>query len=374
MGAITTDAAVLWERGMDWSVEPVTLDAPRRGEVRVRIEATGLCHSDGHLQAGSLPSALPIIGGHEGAGVVEDIGDGVTRVKLGDHVVFSSVPSCGICPACASGHQNQCDRLGIMGSGRQLLDQTSRHHARGQDLALMCLLGTFARHTVLHEAQCIPIDKDIPLDKASLVSCAVITGWGAVVHASGIQPGDDVVVIGVGGVGMNSVQAARFAGARRIFAVDPLENKRELALAFGATHVADSIENAYALVKSETRGRLAQRVIVTMDVARGDVLQPILRMTSKLGRIVLCSLAAAGPQPLTLNLFDLTMREKQIVGSLSGSANPNAEIPRLLDLYQAGYLDLDNQITSTYALEEINQGYADMKDGRNLRGVVLCHR
>jgi S-(hydroxymethyl)glutathione dehydrogenase/alcohol dehydrogenase len=374
MSAITTDAAVLWDRGMDWSVESVELDAPRRSEVRVRIEATGLCHSDGHLQAGSLPSALPIIGGHEGAGVVEEVGDGVTRVKPGDHVVFSSVPSCGICPACASGHQNQCDRLGIMGSGRQLLDQTSRHHARGQDLALMCLLGTFARHTVLSEAQCIVIEKDIPLDKASLVSCAVITGWGAVVRASGIEPGDDVVVIGVGGVGMNSVQAARFAGARRIFAVDPLENKRELALSFGATHVADSIENAYALVKSETRGRLAPRVIVTMDVARGDVLQPILRMTSKLGRIVLCSLAAAGPQPLSLNLFDLTMREKQIVGSLSGSANPNVEIPRLLDLYQAGHLDLDNQITSTYALEEINQGYADMMDGRNLRGVVLCHQ
>jgi NDMA-dependent alcohol dehydrogenase len=374
MGAITTDAAVLWDRGLDWSVESVEVDAPRRGEVRVRIEATGLCHSDGHLQAGSLPSALPIIGGHEGAGVVEEVGDGVTRVKPGDHVVLSSVPSCGLCPACASGHQNQCDRLGIMGSGRQLLDQTSRHHARGQDLALMCLLGTFARHTVLHEAQCIPIDRDIPLDKASLVSCAVITGWGAVVHASGIEPGDDVVVIGVGGVGMNAVQAARFVGARRIFAVDPVENKRKLALSFGATHVADSIENAYALVKSETRGRLAQRVIVTMDVARGDVLQPILRMTSKLGRIVLCSLAAAGPQPLTLNLFDLTMREKQIVGSLSGSANPNVEIPRLLDLYQAGHLDLDNQITSTYALEEINRGYADMKDGRNLRGVVLCHQ
>jgi NDMA-dependent alcohol dehydrogenase len=367
-----TEAAVLWDRGQQWSVEPVELDAPRQGEVRVRIEATGLCHSDAVLVDGSLPSALPIIGGHEGAGVVEEVGPGVTRVKPGDHVVFSSVPSCGICPSCASGHQNQCDRLGIMGSGKQLLDQTSRHHARDRDLALMCLLGTFARHSVISEAQCVPVDPTIPLDLACLVSCAVITGWGAVVHASGIEPGDDITIVGVGGVGMNAVQAARFAGARRIFAVDPHPAKRELALKLGATHVADGFASAYDTIKTVTKGRMSSQVIVTMDVARGDMLQPVLRMTSKLGRIVLCSLAAAGPQPLTLNLFDVTMREKQIVGSLSGSANANDEIPRLLGLYQDGYLDLDTQVSQTYRLSDINQGFADLETGRNLRGVVLC--
>ncbi|MET7395142.1 Zn-dependent alcohol dehydrogenase [Dactylosporangium sp. NPDC005572] len=367
-----TEAAILWGRGEDWSVEPIELAAPRHGEVRVRIEATGLCHSDAFLSTGTLPSALPIIGGHEGAGVVEEIGPGVSRVKPGDHVVFSSVPSCGICPSCASGHQNQCDRLGIMGSGRQLLDQTARHTARGRDLALMCLLGTFSRHSVISEAQCIPVDPAVPLDRACLVSCAVITGWGAVVHASGIRPGDDVTIVGTGGVGVNAVQAARFAGARRIFAVDPVPAKRELALQFGATHVADGLESAYDLIKAETKGRMSSRVVVTMDVARGDVLQPILRMTAKLGCIVLCSLAAAGPQPLTLNLFDVTMREKQIVGSLSGSANPNVEIPRLLGLYQDGLLDLDTQVSQRYRLEDVNTGFRDLKDGHNLRGVVLC--
>jgi len=367
-----TEAAVLWERGENWSVEEIDLDSPRQGEVRVRVEATGLCHSDAVLADGTLPSALPIIGGHEGAGVVEETGPGVTRVRPGDHVVFSAVPSCGFCPACASGHQNQCDRLAVMGSGMQLFDQTSRHTARGKAIALMCLLGTFARHTVVSEAQCIPVDPSVPLDRACLTSCAVITGWGAVVHASGIQPGDDVTVIGVGGVGVNAVQAARFAGARRIFAVDPVPAKRDLALKFGATHVADGFDSAYELIKAETRRRMSARVIVTMDVARGDVLQPILRLTGKLGRIVLCSLAAAGPQPVALNLFDLTMREKQIVGSLSGSANPNEEIPRLLDLYQAGYLDLDSQVTRTYRLDEISSGFRDLAEGRNLRGVVLC--
>jgi NDMA-dependent alcohol dehydrogenase len=367
---VQTEAAVLWARGEEWSVEPIELDEPGHSEVLVRVESGGLCHSDGHLVSGNLPSALPIIGGHEGAGVVERVGAGVTRVKPGDHVTFSSVASCGVCSACASGHQNQCDRLGTMGSGRQIADQTARHHARGEDLALMCLLGTFGRHTVISESQAIPIDPSIPFAQAGLVSCAVITGWGSVIHASGIRPGDDVVVIGVGGVGVNAVQAAKFAGARTIVGIDPVAAKREYALHFGATHVAESIEAAYPLVKAETKGRLAQRVIVTMDAARGEVLQPILRMTGKLGRIVLCSLASAGPQPLTLNLFDLTMREKQIVGSLSGSANPNDEIPRLLDLYQRGLLNLDDQISRSYALDEINKGYADMKDGQTLRGVL----
>ena len=367
-----TEAAVLWDRGQQWSVEEIDLAEPRQGEVMLRMVSTGLCHSDAVLASGTLPSALPIIGGHEGAGIVESVGPDVTRVKAGDHVVFSSVPSCGICPSCATGHQNQCDRLGIMGSGRQLLDQTARHTARGQDLALMCLLGTFSRHTVVSEAQCVPVDKSLPLDKAGLVSCAVITGWGAVIHASGIKAGDDVVVVGSGGVGVNAIQGAKFAGANRIIAVDPVEAKRDLAIKFGATHTADSLESAYDLVKEQTKGRMAARVIVTMDVARGDVLQPILRMTGKLGRIVLCSLAAAGPQPLTLNLFDLTMREKQIVGSLSGSANPNHEIPHLLGLYQAGHIDLDSQVTATYKLEDINDGFTDLKAGRNLRGVVLC--
>jgi S-(hydroxymethyl)glutathione dehydrogenase/alcohol dehydrogenase len=366
-----TEAAVLWARGEPWSVETIELDEPRRGEVLVRVAASGLCHSDGHLRTGGLPSALPIIGGHEGAGVVERIGDGVTGVSVGDHVVFGFIPACGRCPACSTGHQNQCDVGAVMGSGLQIADQTSRHHARGHDLALMCLLGTFARHTVVNEAQCIPIDRDIPFAVACLTSCAVITGYGSTIYAGGVEPGDDVTVIGVGGVGVNAVQAARIAGARQIFAVDPVATKRELALGYGATHTAESCEAAYDLIRAETKGRMSKRVIVTMDVARADLLHPILRLTSKLGRVVLVSLAAAGPQPVTINLFDLTMREKQLVGSLSGSANPHHDIPKLLDLYRAGLLDLDSQISRTYPLEKITEGYADMVCGSNLRGVLV---
>ena len=367
-----TEAAVLWARGEPWSVETIELDPPKRGEVLVRIEASGLCHSDGHLVTGDLPSVLPIIGGHEGAGVVEQVGDGVTSVAPGDHVVFGFIPACGRCRACSTGNQSQCDVGAVMGSGLQIGDQTARHHARGRDLGLMCLLGTFARHTVVSEAQCVRMPNEVPFDKACLVSCAVITGWGSVVYAGETRPGDDVTVIGIGGIGVNALQAARHLGARRVFAVDPVPAKRELALRYGATHVAESIENAYALVKAETGGRMSDRVIVTMDAARGDLLHLIMRLTGKLGRVVLCSLAAAGPQPVTINLFDLTMRAKQLVGSLSGSGNPHHDIPRLLDLYLDGRLDLDSQVTNTYRLEDINQGYEDTRRGRNLRGVLLC--
>lgn len=366
-----TEAAVLWARGEPWSVEEVELDEPKAGEVLVRVGAAGLCHSDAHLRTGDLPSALPIIGGHEGAGVVERVGAGVTTVEPGDHVVFGFIPACGRCPACSTGHQSQCDVGAVMGSGLQLRDQTSRHHARGRDLALMCLLGTFARHTVVHEAQCVRVAEDVPFEVACLTSCAVITGYGSTIYAGGVEPGDDVTVIGVGGVGVNAVQAARIAGARRIFAVDPLPHKRELARTYGATHTADGIDAAYRLIKAETGGRMSKRVIVTMDVARADLLAPILRLTAKLGRVVLVSLAAAGPQPVTINLFDLTMREKQLVGSLSGSGNPHHDIPKLLDLRAAGLLDLDSQISAVYPLEKINEGYADMAGGDNLRGVLV---
>lgn len=368
-----TEAAILWERGADWSVEEIELDEPKAGEVLVRMVASGLCASDAHLISGDLPSALPIVGGHEGAGVVEAIGDGVESVKLGDHVLFSVTPSCGRCLSCTTGHQIQCDTVSrLVGSGMQISDQTSRHHARGEDLALMCLLGTFARHSVVSERQCIPIDTSVPLDVACLVGCSVITGYGSVIYAGDVQPGDDVAVIGVGGVGINAVQSARLAGARRIIAIDPIASKRELAREYGATDVSDSIESAYELVKTVTGGRMCKRVIVTMDVARGDLIAPIMRITGKMGRVVLTSLAPAGAHPVSVNLFDLTMREKEIVGSLSGSGNPQSDLPKLIGLMQAGRLEVADQITRTYPLTEINQGFRDTKEGKNLRAVLLC--
>ena len=263
-----TRAAVLWEVGKDWTVETVELDPPRHGEVLVRLAASGLCHSDEHLVTGDLPFPLPIIGGHEGAGVVEQVGPGVEDLAEGDHVVFGFIPSCGRCPSCSTGHQNLCDLGDRLGPGRQISDGTSRHHAGGTDLGLMCLLGTFAERTVVHEASCIKIDPEADLQTACLLGCGVVTGWGSAVYAAEVGPGEDVAVVGVGGIGINAIQGARLAGARQIFGIDPVQFKRDQALAFGATHVAASLEEAKDVIRDATLGRMANKVILTMGVGQ----------------------------------------------------------------------------------------------------------
>jgi NDMA-dependent alcohol dehydrogenase len=366
-----TEAAVLWEIGGKWVVETIDLDPPKAGEVLVRLAASGLCHSDEHLVTGDLPFPPPIIGGHEGAGTVEEVGPGVTSVRPGDHVVFGFIPACGRCPSCSTGHQNLCDLGAALGTGRQISDGTARHHGRGQDLSTMCLLGTFARHTVVNEASCIKIGDDLPLDKACLVGCGVTTGWGSAVYAARVGPGDSVAVVGAGGIGMNAIQGARLAGAERIFAIDPVEFKRDQAKRFGATHVAPGVEEAIELIRDETCGRMCNKVIVTMGVGRGDLLAGILRITSKLGRVVITNITPWTETEVSMSLLDLTLMEKQVVGSLFGSANPRYDVPKLLELYKAGQLDLDGLITRTYDLEDINQGYEDMREGRNIRGVLI---
>ena len=255
-----TEAAILWEQRTDWIVEPIELDPPKVGEVLVKLAASGMCHSDEHMVTGDLPGALPIIGGHEGAGIVEEVGPGVTELAPGDHVVFGFIPACGKCPPCSTGHSNLCDVGGTLMAGRQI-DGTARHHARGKDLAIMVCLGTFGKYTVVNQASCVKILDDIPLDKACLVGCGVTTGWGSFVYAADVRPGDNVAVIGVGGIGASALQGARLAGAERIFAIDPVELKRTLAPRFGATHTAASIDDAFALVREETWGRMCDKVI-----------------------------------------------------------------------------------------------------------------
>jgi NDMA-dependent alcohol dehydrogenase len=366
-----TKAAVLWEVGKDWSVEEIELDPPKQGEVLVELAASGMCHSDEHLLTGDLPFALPIIGGHEGAGVVQEVGEGVTWLKPGDHVVFGFIPSCGRCPSCSTGHQNLCDLGAALGLGMQITDGTSRHHAQGQDVGLMCLLGTFSHHTVVNEASCIKIDDDIPLDRACLLGCGVVTGWGSAVYAAEVQPGETIVVAGIGGIGANAIQGAKLAGAKRIIAIDPLENKREKAMDFGATHTAESLEAALPLVTDLTWGTMANKVIMTMGVGDGELLASALALASKRGRVVITNIHPAVETSASVSLLDLTLMEKQVVGSLFGSGNPRYDIPRLLGLYREGQLDLDGLITKTYSLDQVNEGYQDMRAGKNIRGVMV---
>jgi NDMA-dependent alcohol dehydrogenase len=366
-----TQAAVVWNAGDPWKVEEIELDPPKRNEVLVRLVASGLCHSDEHVRTGDLPAVYPVIGGHEGAGIVEEVGEGVGDLAPGDHVVFGFVAACGTCPSCARGHSNLCD------VGAQLLvglqaDGTVRHHATdGTDLPAMTCLGTFARHTVVNRASCVKILDHYPLEKACLVGCGVTTGWGSAVYAADVRPGDDVAVIGVGGLGSAAVQGARMAGAERIFAVDPVEFKRQMATTFGATHTATSIDEALSQITDVTWGKGADKVICTMGVGEGALMEKIMQLTAKRGRVVVTNLHPAAETTVTVSMTWLTLYEKQLVGTVFGSANFRYDIPHLLRLYDQGLLDLDAMVTRTYRLEEVNQGYADMLGGRNVRGVLV---
>ena len=365
-----TKAAVLWEVNTPWSVEEIDLDPPGPGEVLVKLAASGMCHSDEHLVTGDLPFGLPIIGGHEGAGVVQEVGEGVSWLAPGDHVVFGFIPSCGRCASCSTGHQNLCDLGALMGLGKQIADGTSRHHARGQDLGLMCILGTFAHHTVVNEASCIKIDKDVPLDRACLLGCGVVTGWGSSVYAAEVKPGDTVAVVGVGGIGANAIQGAKLAGAKRIIAIDPVEFKREKAMEFGATHTFSSMEEALPGIQELTWGTMANKVIMTMGVGSGEVIGSAMALASKRGRVVVTNIHPALEYSASMSLLDLTLMEKQLVGSLFGSGNPRADIPKLIGLYREGQLDLDGLVTNEYPLEGVNEGYDAMRAGTNIRGVL----
>jgi NDMA-dependent alcohol dehydrogenase len=366
-----TKAAILWKVNAPWSVEEIDLDPPGSGEVLVKLAASGMCHSDEHLVTGDLPFALPIIGGHEGAGVVQEVGDGVSWLAPGDHVVFGFIPSCGRCASCSTGHQNLCDLGAALGLGMQISDGTARHHANGTDLALMCLLGTFSHHTVVNEASCIKIEKDVPLERACLLGCGVVTGWGSSVYAAQVAPGDIVAVVGIGGIGANAIQGARLAGAKQIWAIDPLEFKREKAMEFGATHTAPSMTDALPLITDSSWGTMANKVIMTMGVGSGAVLAEALALTAKRGRVVVTNIHPAAELSASVSLLDLTLMEKQVVGSLFGSGNPRADIPKLLNLYRDGQLELDGLVTNTYTLDGVNDGYDAMRAGENIRGVMV---
>ena len=375
-------AAVLWETNSKWSVEEIELDPPRAGEVLVKLAASGLCHSDEHLVTGDMVldqatadvlglKQLPIIGGHEGAGEVVEVGANVTTLAPGDHVVLSFIPACGRCPSCAMGQQHLCDLGAFLLAGRQVTDFTSRHHATdGTDLGVMCCVGTFEPYTVVSEASCVKIEPHIPLDRAALVGCGVTTGWGTAVNAADVRSGETVVVVGLGGIGMNAIQGARLAGADKIIAVDPLESKRERAPIFGATHTAASMEEAAGLVAELTRGAMADKAILTVGVAYGDLIAPLMNLVKKAGRAVVTAVAPVAQTDVKLDLFMMAMMRKELVGCIFGNANPRRDIPRILDLYTQGKLMLDELVTNTYSLEDINQGYEDMRNGTNIRGVV----
>ncbi|AFR50953.1 NDMA-dependent alcohol dehydrogenase [Gordonia sp. KTR9] len=366
-----TKAAILPAVGAEWQIEEIELGDPIAGEVQVRLAASGLCHSDEHVATGASPLPfLPVLGGHEGAGVVTKVGPGVSGIEEGDHVVLSFVPACGTCRPCASGLQNLCDKGAGLLTGEAISDGSYRARTRdGKPLLQMCLLGTFAPYVTVNQASVLKIEKDIPLEAAALLGCGVSTGWGSATAIGQTRPGDTVVVVGVGGVGINAVQGAAAAGARFVVAVDPVPFKQKKALEFGATHVYDSMSAAQAALPDLTWGRLAELVVLTLGEVEGHHVQEALSLTAKGGQVVVTSVAHHATTTVDLNLFELTLLQKRVQGAIFGGVGPRTQIPSLLEQYRVGNLKLEELVTP-YRLEDINQGWQDMRDGKNLRGVI----
>jgi S-(hydroxymethyl)glutathione dehydrogenase / alcohol dehydrogenase len=366
----TTRAAVLWEVGGDWQVEEVDLDDPKQGDVLVKMTVAGLCHSEEHAVTGDMPTLLPTIGGHEGAGIVEAVGPGVTTVAPGDQVSMSFIPSCGRCRYCSSNRQYLCDEGAKLFAMEMMSDGRIAHRCKGEPIGRFAQLGTFAEHVLVSESSVIRVEPDLPAHAVALVSCGVATGFGSATERAGTRPGETVAVIGVGGIGMNAVQGARIAGASRVIAIDPVEFKRESAMAFGATHAYSSIDEALAAVPDLTWGDMCDRVVITAGVVEGSMIQPALALTSKGGTLVVTGLAPMLEGEVEMNLFMLSMANKEVKGTIFGSANPRQQIPNLLSMYRAGTLKLDELVTRRYTLDQINDGYRDMREGRNIRGVI----
>jgi S-(hydroxymethyl)glutathione dehydrogenase/alcohol dehydrogenase len=370
---VETRGAIIREAPGKFEVVDLVSDDPRPGELQVELTASGLCHSDDHLATGDLPVAhYPMCGGHEGAGVVTAVGPNTKGFAEGDHVVFSFLPACGRCRWCANGMSYLCDLGAGLLLGARFDDPSSFRFTMsdGTAVAQMCGLGTFAGVTTVNAESAVKIPDDIPLEVACLTGCGVGTGWGSAVTAAKVEPGETVVVMGIGGIGINAVQGAAHAGAEHVVAVDPVPFKRQKALEFGATHAFESMEEAADLARSVTNGQGADKAIVTVGVTKGQHVAQAFSSVRKAGTVVVTGLGNIADVGLPISLGELTLFAKEIKGAMFGDSNPHADILKMLRLYQEGRLKLDELITKKYSLDEINQGYEDMHAGVNIRGVI----
>ncbi|MFC7404718.1 NDMA-dependent alcohol dehydrogenase [Georgenia alba] len=369
MATLTTKAAVQHEYG-PWEITDLELDDPKEHEVRVKFAASGLCHSDHHISAGDAPVRLPVVGGHEGAGTVESVGENVTRVKPGDRVVCSYIPACGACRPCSTAHQNMCVKGLNAGTG-MFLDGTFRFHKDGKDYGGFCTLGTFSQYAVVSEWAVVPLPEDIPFEIGSLVGCGVPTGWGSAVYAAGVRAGDTVVIFGAGGVGSNTVQGARYAGAKNVVVIDPVELKRDNAKTLGATATFADAKEAHEYVAATTWGQLADHAIMTPNAVTEEMVSAAVMMTGKGGKVTITAVGHLKEKAVHFPAGFLIGYQRQIRGALFGDCNPLYDIPKLLGLYRAGDLKLDELITRTYTLDQVNEAYRDLVEGRNIRGVIV---
>ena len=358
-------AAVLETYGQPLQIMDVDLAPPLTGEVLVRMKATGVCHSDLSIQQGKLPYPLPCVLGHEGAGVVEEVGPGVTRVAPGDHVVVMWTPMCGQCYFCLRGQDYLCDAGQVYGL---MEDGTSRLSVDGRVVFHGINAATFAEAAVLRETSVVKIPSEIPFDVAGVIGCGVLTGVGAAIHTARVQAGDAVAVLGCGGVGINVVQGAKLAGAERVIAIDAMPSKLSMAERFGATHTVDASEaDAHTSVMELTEGRGAD---VAFEVVGNTALQrKVFDMTRRGGTCVFVGVAPFGDE-VSIPSLVLTLQEKRVLGCYYGSCDPQRDIPRFLRLWQAGRLDLEGLISDRAALSEVNSAFGSMEAGKVIRTVL----
>ena len=361
-------AAILWEQGKPLAVEEAELEAPRKGEVLVEVKAAGVCQSDLHPVRGDWPARTPLVLGHEGAGIVREIGAGVTSVRAGDHVVFCWAPSCGVCPPCIEERPVLCDRLLKTTYRNQLPAGGTRLRARGQDVNHFNGTACFADFAVVAEEGAIPVAADVPFEVLATLGCAVVTGVGAVTNAARVASGSSAVLIGAGGVGLNVAQGAALAGCNPIIAVDLRPSALALAREFGATHTIEAAAgNVAQQVRDLTGGRGADNVFDT--VGTPTTLTQALECTGKGGAVVLTGLSRTDALA-SIPTFPFVMQEKRLIGSLYGSGQPAIDIPRLVALFQAGKLKLRELVTRTYPLEGVNDALAVLASGVDARGII----
>ncbi len=360
-------AAVCFEPNSRLDVVEVEQEGPRSGEARVKVRGAGICHSDWHIMNGDWPTPLPMVLGHEAAGVVEEVGAGVSGVGPGDHVIFSFRPHCGRCLYCSMGRSILCD--GHTATRGLMLDGTYRVWWKGQGISQMARIGTFSESVVCPAEMLVPIRKEMPWPQAALIGCCVPTGWGAVNRCAQVEAGASVVVIGCGGVGLNVVQGARLAGAGRIIACDLLPNKLEFAREFGATHTVNAQrENVVERVRALTGGRGADYAFDAIGSEKTTL--QILEAVRPGGTAVVVGMA---PQAVTAPIapYWMAVQEKVLKGTMYGSVRPNLDFPILVDLYLDGRLKLDPLVSRTYPIDDINEGFAAMRGGQVARGVVV---
>jgi len=361
-------AAVLHKPNSKFEIETLDLEEPKSGEVLVKIAATGVCHSDWHLVTGATPHPMPVAVGHEGAGVVQAVGMNAASVDVGDHVALNWAPSCGTCFYCRNGRPGLCAAYVKPIWAGTMLDGTTRLSMNGKPVYHFCGLACFAEYVVVPQVSCVPIDRSVPLEIASLIGCAVTTGVGSVLNTAQVQKGSSVAVFGAGGVGLSTILGARYAGASRIIAVDKSEAKRKTAIECGATDFLVNDKSTVKRIQALTERRGADYVFEAIGIPA--VQEQCLGAVRPGGTLILSGISPVG-SGTNLPGAVLTRMEKTVKGSYYGTSNTARDFPRYADMYLKKELDLDKLISARYKLEQINEAYRAMLSGETARGIVV---